>query len=388
MISVTEARKLLNANYPVPRTETIKLSDASGRVLANAVFSQIAVPPFDNSAMDGYAFEFDTWKAQALDIVGESSAGKPWENKLETGKAMRIFTGAMLPVGADTVVMQEKTEIVNGQLKIADPGLFKGANVRLAGSQNIAGAELLKKDTYLSAGALGFLAGCGIVDIEVYSIPRVSILVTGDEIIPPGQKLLPGQVFECNSYSLLGALFPIGIKPRIAMIEDNPNSIEKSIELELKTCEILLLTGGVSVGDYDFVVPALEKQGVTRIFHRVKQKPAKPLYAGKFKDQLVLGLPGNPASVLTSFYIYVKPILDHLLGCVAAESTAIFASDFNRKPGLTQFLKGILENGEVHLTPGQESYRMDGFAHANCLVEIPEEVAVIKCGEKVKIIAF
>lgn len=388
MISVTEARKLLLEHYPEPQTESIELNLAAGRILAKPVSSLVSVPPFDNSAMDGYAFAFKSWNGQPLPLIGESAAGKPWELPLEPGNAVRIFTGAMLPPGADTVVMQEKTQVIDGVLIIQDEKLSLGSNVRKKGSQNQVGALLMNKDTHLTAGVMGFLAGCGVSAVDVYRKPKVSILVTGDEIVSPGQNLKPGQVFECNSFSLIGAMQPLGIRPAVSIVADQPMAIENAIKRELQCCDVLLLTGGVSVGDYDYVVPALDKCSVRQIFHRIKQKPAKPLYAGFKNDQIVFGLPGNPASVLTSFYVYVQPLLFAMMGLKMTESTAIFTSNFKRKSGLTQFLKGIASNNKVEMTEGQESYRMDGFALANCLIEIPEDAESVQAGESVKIIGF
>lgn len=388
MISVTEARKILNDNRPPRKSEWVELRKAAGRILAKAVTSPSTVPPFNNSAMDGYAFEFASWQGRPLQVIGETAAGHPSEHFLKSGQAMRIFTGAPVPAGADTVVMQEKVKLENGVLLIEDDKLSKGSNVRLAGSQNSVGDTLLKAHTNLSAGAMGFLAGCGVAKVEVFVPPRVTILVTGDEIVPPGSILQPGQVFECNSFSLTGALAAFNIIPEVHHCRDSQENIREAIKNALTRSDLLLITGGVSVGDYDFVVPSLEENGVERLFHRIKQKPAKPLYAGKKDTVSVFGLPGNPASVLTSFYVYVAPLVRYLTGLDEITASAHLATSYSRKPGLTQFLKGFVLEGIVNILEGQESYRMDGFANANCLIEVPEEISELEKGSTVRIIPF
>ena len=389
MIPVSEAKQHITQSLRRGAVEWIPLSEALNRVLAEDVTSTVQVPHFDNSAMDGYAFHFESWQGQALKIVGEVAAGNSASQPCEPGTAVRIFTGAKVPSGADTVVMQEKTRVEEGMLFVEDALLKQGGNVRLAGSQTRAGQKVADSGTPLTAPMIGFLASLGIAAVPVFSQPKVAIIVTGNEIVPPGQPLHDGQVYECNSYSLRAAFQAMGIQPTVERCEDSPAAIGKAIAEALTSCDLLVLTGGVSVGDYDFVVPALEQHGVEQIFHKVKQKPAKPLYFGQYKQAVVFGLPGNPASVLTSFYVYVKPWLSHYQGGEAwPVHTAQFVGNHSSKPGLTRFLKGKYDGQTVALTDGQESYRMDGFAVANCIIELAAEVETLQAGDIVTIIPF
>lgn len=392
MISVEEARQLLQQEYKKNKTALVSLREANGMVLSSAVKSLVDVPPFTNSAVDGYAFRMADWQPEKpLTLEGESAAGLAGDTDLlPTESAVRIFTGAMVPAGADTVVMQEKVEAEDGKIIIKDERILPGANVRLQGSQTKAGDSVLSDGHQLNPAGVAFLAGLGITQVEVYSKPRMHVIITGNEIVPPGEILLPGQVYECNSYGLVAALAALNIIPEVKYCRDNMDDMSKVVSTSLGTSDILLITGGVSVGDYDFVIPALEKNGVQKIFHRVKQKPAKPLYFGKKENVFVFGLPGNPASVLTSYYAYVRPFIQYGMGINEQEEVqmANLLTEHSSKAGLTRFLKGYLEQGNVSITPGQESYRMDGFALSNCLIEISAEVEFVAAHSPVKVIPF
>lgn len=388
MIPVPEARKLIEQNFRKGGKETLNLKNALNRVLYNPVFAATDVPSFDNSAMDGYAFYFDDWKGLPLQVVGESAAGIAKHKKLQAGTAMRIFTGAPVPMGADTVVMQEKTEVKEGFLHISDLNLQRGMNVRKRGSQTQSGEMVMESGMLLNAGAIGFLAGLGIEKVEVFALPKVQIIVTGSEIVSPGKELQYGQIYECNSYSLVAGLGGFGIAPQVQYCADEPQLVARAVETALETADILIVTGGVSVGDYDYVVPALENANVSKIFHKLAQKPAKPLYFGVNSKTAVFGLPGNPASVLTSFYVYVQPFIRAFLGFNNPWQSlqAISSSDFHRKPGLTQFLKAKLYGNVVQILDGQESYKMNAFVSANCFIEVNEQCSEIKSGDTVAVI--
>jgi len=389
MIPVSAAKQHIQEQLRRGAVEWIPLEESLDRVLAQSLSSAVQVPHFDNSAMDGYAFHFDSWQGQALQIVGEVAAGHAAAEVCAPGTAVRIFTGAKVPAGADTVVMQEKTRVEAGMLHIEDTLLKRGGNVRLAGSQTRAGQKVADAHTQLTAPMIGFLASLGIAKVPVFGQPKVSIIVTGNEIVAPGEALKEGQVYECNSFSLRAAFQKMGVYPTVQRCEDNPQAIASSIAAALDSSDLLILTGGVSVGDYDFVIPALQQLQVQQVFHKVKQKPAKPLYFGVHNQTIVFGLPGNPASVLTSYYVYVAPWLRHYQGGEAWPiHTAQFVGFHASKPGLTRFLKGNWDGQKVQLTEGQESYRMDGFAVSNCIVELPEECAAVSDGDSVTIIPF
>lgn len=391
MITTETAAELLR-EYPLPlKKRTIPLLEAAGMYCAEPVAAKVSVPPFDNSAMDGYAFcwaDFDPQKP--MNIAGEVAAGETKVERIEKGTAVRIFTGAMVPEGADTVVMQEKTRVEAGLLWIDDDKLRQGGNVRKAGSQSALGDTLLNTGQKLTPGAMGLLASAGVSEVSVWDMPAVSVVVTGNEIVAPGKPLLPGQVYECNSFSLLSAFSQQGIKANHFYASDTIADLRHRLETALETSDLVLITGGVSVGDYDLVVPTLTELGVECVFHKLKQKPAKPFYFGTKGAKRIFGLPGNPASVLTCWYAWIRPYMLEAVGVTAGSifQTALLENEYKQKPGLTHFVKANLQSGKVQVLAGQESFRLDAFAHANCFIKTDAETEVLKPGDVVKIILF
>lgn len=389
MISVSEAHQIIQANIPVLAPTQLSLHDAAGFVLAEDCFATADIPAFPQSAMDGYAFAFDGWQNKPLQIQDVIPAGHAEKIQLKPGYAARIFTGAAVPDGADTVVMQEKIRTENSTLIIEDDALEINANVRPEGSEIRKGALALPSGTVLTPGAIGFLAGMGISKVAVYTPPRVCIIVTGNELQQPGNPLQFGQVYESNSYSLTAALQLANIKPvSVAHAADDMDALQHALEQALAQCDVLLITGGVSVGDYDFVSKTLEQCGVEKLFHRIRQKPGKPLLFGRKGDQLIFGLPGNPSSVLTCFYEYTWPALEKIMRRPASKiitTTTILAKDYTKKPGLTHFLKGHFTGTNVMPLDAQESYRMSSFAIANCFIVLNEADEQLKKGDTVTI---
>lgn len=388
MISVAEARQLITQHNTHSNVAERPLTECAGYVLAETVSSATDSPPFHQSAMDGYAFAFDSLrKSHTFEITGAVPAGSKHNGKAAPGKAFRIFTGAPLPDGTDTVVMQERTVVKGTRITVMDEAIKPGQNVRLRGSQTAMGEIALKKGQLLSPPAISFLAGLGIANAKVYERPQVRIIVTGSELVSPGKSLHQGQIFESNSYGLAAALNMLGIQPKSTVrVQDDPEELEKAIEEGLNT-DILLITGGVSVGDYDYVAAGLEKKGVQTVFHKVLQKPGKPFYFGVKDRVLVFGLPGNPASVMTCFYEYVWNAIRHFSKHEPATTIMLpLAEEFRKKPGLSHFLKGKMGARHVQILPGQESYLMNSFALADCLIEIGEEKSYCKKGEMVKVL--
>ncbi|EMR03669.1 molybdopterin molybdotransferase MoeA [Cesiribacter andamanensis] len=342
MISVAEAKHLLLANTPPPQPVQLSLAEAGGYVLAEALYSPIDMPPFAQSAMDGYALNFGQLEADAVLRVRHSvQAGAAELPRLAAGEAIRIFTGAPVPPGADTVVMQEKVELVEGGIRLLDPELKAGANVRSPASQTQKGALAAPAGTRLNPGSIGFLAGLGLSEASVFAAPATGLLITGKELVAPGTPLQMGQVYESNSASLRAVLAEGGITPvLLRQVEDEAEATYAAIQEGLAGCRLLLITGGISVGDYDFVYAALQQAGVETLFYKVKQRPGKPLYCGRKGDTLVFGLPGNPASVLSCFYQYVVPAIRQMKG-LAAEATPPFfktlREDFTKSGDLPSF---------------------------------------------------
>lgn len=388
MIPVAEARKLIDQHCKGNREEVLRLIDALDRALSADVVSPIDTPPFHQSAVDGYAFRFSDWDKKAgLEVRGEVQAGNVYASALKPSQAVRIFTGAPVPVGLDTVVMQEKVEVQGTFIYIKDDQLVAGANVRLQGSQTKTGDVVLKKGHRMTPASISFLASLGILEVPVFANPYIRIIVTGKELVLPGGKIEGGQIFESNSFALGTALRAMGISPvSVEIVEDDESAIIQSITNSLES-DIVILTGGASVGLYDLVPSSLEKCGVQKIFHKVKQKPGKPFYFGMYNDTLVFALPGNPAAVLSCFYEYITPAIGRFTGRQYQKRLKmILAHDFQKKPGLTHFMKGKTKGNTVFILDSQESYLMNSFSYADALVELEEDREVFLKGDLVDVL--
>jgi molybdopterin molybdotransferase len=363
------------------------LLEANGSILAEPIYAVIDTPPFDQSAMDGYAFSFENWdKKSNLTVIGEIQTGNYSAEKVLANEVVRIYTGAPIPPGTDTVVMQEKISRNGNEIQILDTFLVKGANVRPQGSQTKKGELALQERQLLSPVAISFLAGIGINKVNVFSKPTVSIIVTGKELAKAEDTITEGKIFESNSIGLIAALQQLGINPvSVEVVDDVEAEIEQAISNQL-TSDILILTGGVSVGDYDLVPASLEKCGVQKIFHKIKQKPGKPFYFGRHNQTLVFALPGNPAAVMSCFYEYVAQAISNFTQKdYFKKMTFPLAEDFNKKAGLTYFLKGKMGERDVTVLNNQESYKLNSFAVADCLIEFDEEGENFKKGDLVNV---
>ena len=388
MITVSEAQHIIRANTKPLQPETARIEDAFEKVLAADVIGQFDIPAFPQSAMDGYAFCYNDWiTSHKLTVQGESAAGVGEPIELRPGQAVRIFTGAAVPGKADTVVMQEKIKLDNGLLIVEDEKITVGANVRKKGAEIQAGDVALKKGTTLTPAAIGFLAGIGISTVPVFPFPRVGIIVTGNELEQPGEPLKYGGVYESNSFSLSAALQKINIIPRIFRAHDDLDQLSFILQSAINDSDVVLLTGGVSVGDYDFVIRAAEKCGVKTCFHNVKQRPGKPLFFGSKDHRLVFGLPGNPASVLTCFYEYVLEAMGILTQRDLKLKTTIATLEkpLSKAHPLTHFLKGYYDGHVVNLLEAQESFRMRTYAEANCLVVHEADIMEYQKGDQITI---
>lgn len=389
MISVADAKKIIEENNFVAAPVVEALDRACGLILAEDLFAGVDIPAFPQSSMDGYAFSYAGWKkGNRLQLSGEMAAGSYPLNKISAGQAVRIFTGAAVPPGADTVLMQEKSKLENGELIVEDNQLQAGDNVRPQGAEIKKGSLALPEGTQLTPASIGFLAGMGFGEIPVYPRPLVTIIVTGNELQTPGQPLQNGQVYDANSFSLAAALKQSGLtEPKKYYCNDNLEMLRGLLEQALGQTDLVLLTGGVSVGDYDFTFKAAEQCGVERLFHRIKQRPGKPIFFGKRGQKLVFGLPGNPASVLTCFYLYVVPVIECFMGKKPRHkmAKAVSGSLVKKPAGITWFLKGYYEGGVANTLDAQESYRLSSFARANCLIQLGEDETLCSPGDPVDI---
>ena len=448
LISVDEAKALINDRVVALAPSRMLLRDALGLCLVEDVLSPVSMPGFAQSAMDGYAFSWAGYQQfGALQIVGEVAAGAAEAGpRPAPNQAVRIFTGAPVPEGFDTVVMQEKVRVDGGLLHVEDAALVQGRNVRLVGSEIVQGALAMEAGTLITPAAVGFLASLGLTHVRVIPSPRIALIVTGDELQTPGAPLSFGQVYESNSQLLQTALQWLRFSQvKIHYAKDDLSSLTQTLAAATQVSDLVLLTGGVSVGDYDFVPKAAAAAGVEPVFHKIKQKPGKPLFFGvkgdiapsaRLQDDVtkldadgvtaladangasaedatpsgegahaksdlgsanqtvVFGLPGNPASVLTCFYQYVTLALEKLTGTRVSPigCRAQLQSDYQKPAGLTHFLKADLRASEheqaaatVYLMGAQESFRLSSFAVSNAIIEIPAETTAVKKGDWVTV---
>jgi molybdopterin molybdotransferase len=451
LISVAEAKALIESRVRRLAPVQVLLRDALGLSLAEDVISPLNMPGFAQSAMDGYAISWSGWVEYGeLKIVGEVAAGAAEAGpRPAPNEAVRIFTGAPVPEGFDTVVMQEKVRVENGRLIIEDAALVQGRNVRLVGSEIAKGALAMAVGTQITPAAVGFLASLGMTHVKAIKSPQIALIVTGDELQTPGVGLSFGQVYESNSQLLQTALQWLRFSHvKIHYAKDDLASLTQTLAAAIQVSDLVLLTGGVSVGDYDFVPKAAAAAGVEPVFHKIKQKPGKPLFFGvkegivtsmegivtsmegvgasadgvvraladavgamaestpsaegahaksdvsSANQTVVFGLPGNPASVLTCFYQYVTLALEKLTGTKVAPEVcrAQIQSDYQKPEGLTHFLKADLHASEseaaspaVFLLGAQESFRLSSFAVSNAIVEIPAETTRVEPGDWVTV---
>ena len=390
MLPVSGGKALIALHTPSLPAVRVPLREAFGRVLAAPAQAVTDVPAFDQSSMDGYAFHFDSWVNNGrLLVVGEMQAGATDDFPVSGARAVRIFTGAPVPSGADAVVMQEHVALEGQHLVITGSEPQKGDHIRPAGAEIRKGEPALEKGVELGPAALAWLAGAGIAEVMIFPSPRVSVILTGNELQVPGLPLQYGQVYESNSFSLGAALKQMQLEQvQFSSVNDDPEKTVAAIREALRQSDLILITGGVSVGSYDYVAQALDACGVEIIFHKLKQRPGKPLLFGKKGDQTIFGLPGNPSSVLTCFYEYVYPCIRQQMGvgkpALEARWMAL-GDDLTKKPGLTHFLKGDCSGGIAKAMQGQESYRMRSFAESNCLICLPEEQDFFEKGSPVEV---
>ncbi|WP_223584850.1 gephyrin-like molybdotransferase Glp [Sphingobacterium sp. GVS05A] len=385
-ISVQQARDIIHHYLPAPREERLALPDALGYTLSQTVIAAQAIPGFAQSSMDGYALRFVD-RALELPVADKIPAGTTTVRTLSSGQAMRIYTGAPLPLGADTVVMQEKVRLSKtNTILIQDEALILGDNVRPEGSEVEAGSIAMLPGTTMTPAAIGFLANIGCTEVMVYAAPLVHIILTGDELRSTGTALGYGEVYESNSYQLKAALRQLGIySVESSHVRDDKSLLHTALEGALEKADVVLLVGGVSVGDYDYVVDVAKGCGVKQHFHRIRQKPGKPLFFGTREQKLVFGLPGNPSSALTCFYLYVAAALERIMRlpernrCIKTNTTRAYS----KKPGLTHFLKAHYDGHAVEPLHAQESYRLQSYAQANCLLILEEDSEGCTAGDEV-----
>lgn len=396
MISFDEAlARLLPLAEPI-EAEEVALADAHGRVLAQDLAALVSAPPANVSAMDGYAVrEADLAALPAtLTVIGESFAGQGHAGALSPGSCVRIFTGAPVPADLDAVVIQENCTVEGERIRIDAP-VAAGDNIRPAGHDIAAGQRLLDRGRRLNAFDVGWLAACGIAEVDVHARPVVGLFSTGDELIDAGTVPRPGQIFDSNRRTLISLLAPLPVAVEdFGIVPDRRERIRAVLEQADAECDVVLTTGGVSVGDADWVKDVVSEIGHLYIW-KLNIKPGKPLAYGRLSRAAFFGLPGNPVSTIVTALMLALPAIERLCGSEPSPPLALPATlrgTIRRQPGREEFQRGRLSVGndglQVAATGDQSSNRLASFADANCLIRIPKDWGDVADGSQVRVLPF
>ncbi len=399
-LKLTDAlARILAEVQPVGGSEMLAVRSALGRVLFADVVSTINVPSHTNSAMDGYAM-LGTGLCAAgetrLEVVGTSAAGRPFAAAVGDGQCVRIMTGAPMPAATDTVVMQENATR-EGDTVIIGAGQKPGQHVRQAGEDIAAGNVALRAGTLLLPAQLGILGSIGVSEVSVRRRPRIAFFSTGDELRSVGESLGEGQIYDSNRYTIYGMLSRLGVELLdMGVIHDDRDAVEQAFARAAAAADAIVTSGGVSVGDADYVAETLERAGTVG-FWKVAMKPGRPIAFGRIGNALFFGLPGNPNSVMATFYQLVQPALQALAGmpdpAPPLTMPAVSASALRKKRGRREFQRGVLSRTEdgrfvVHKTGHQGSGVLSSMAAANCFIVLPEDAGPVSEGDEVTVQPF
>ena len=396
-MSVARARLFIKQFLnPVNKTEILPLRESISRILAGDIFSSVNVPNYDNSAMDGYAFNAEDININSptkLIVIGTILAGKAFDKKVERGQCVRIMTGGMMPNGADTVIMQEKTK-VDGDYIIFSEIPKPKMNVRYAGEDLQMGHCVLTSGHMIRAADLGLLASLGISEISVYRKLKVAFFSTGDELASLGESLKIGQVYDSNRYSLYGMLRDLDVDIiDMGAIPDNPELLERTLLSAAEQADVVITSGGVSVGEADYMKLLLAKHGQV-MFWKIAMKPGRPLAYGKIGNAHYFGLPGNPVAVMVTFYQFVREALLILMGQINPAPLPIFSvictENIKKQTGRTEFQRGVLfadidGTWKVRPTGAQGSAILSSMSLANCFIVLDETVGNLEAGSMVAV---
>lgn len=389
-------RMLMDVVQPSAQ-EAVATGDALGRVLAKTITAPIDLPPFDASAMDGFALRADDVAGgppRTLMLSGTSLAGHPMTAPIDAGQCARIFTGAPMPAGADAVAIQEDCTLEGDRVRFEQP-VRSGDHVRPAGHDVRRGTPLLERGRTLNAFDLGWLAASGIHTVSAYPRLTVAILSTGDELREPGMPLTPGAIFDANR-TLLRALLsrlPVDVID-LGIVPDSQERIAETLLQADQDADLVICSGGVSVGDADWVKRVVEDVGSLQLW-RLNLKPGKPLAYGRLRRAAFFGLPGNPVSAVVTLLLVVRPVLEAMLGArptAPPMTTAVLRTGLTHEPGREEYQRGTLRLvdgvGEVTVTGDQSSNRLASFAQANCLIRIPNAHGDLEAGTRVMVLPF
>jgi molybdopterin molybdotransferase len=393
LVSMEDAQRLIVERLKRLDAERVPIERAHGRVLAEPVQAAVDLPPFPSSAMDGYALRaVDTQGAPVtLALAGAVAAGSPAGSPVGAGEAMAISTGGVVPEGADAVVPVERTRRQNGRVEVDGP-VESGANVRGRGGDVTAGATVLEPGVLLGAAQVGALAAAGISEVRCAKRPRVGILVTGSELRKPGEALGPGEIYESNGLMLAAQLASVGAVPaQLGIAADTEDEHRKAMERALLGFDMLVTSGGASVGEHDLVRKVQADLRVEEVFWGVAVKPGKPCAFGVRRDHPVFNLPGNPVSALVCFELFVRPAVNVLLGLadpLPVPARGVLAARVTRQAERDEFVRARREHvsGEVRLHPvaGQDSHMIVSAAHADALVHVARGDGAVEAGAEVR----
>jgi molybdopterin molybdotransferase len=389
--AVRAIRKLIE---PVTTNELITVSAARARILGCDQTAPMNVPPFDNSAMDGYAIKAADFEAnhKHFQLVGSSLAGHPYTGSVSSGECIRITTGAMLCSDVDTVIPQENCSIDKGVIIVHEAG-SRGANIRRAGNDVKEGSLLMPTGHQLTAFDIAWLSACGVSKIDVRQKPRIAFFSTGDELREPGTTLAPGQIYDSNRQVLSQLLCQLPVDfTDMGVIADDRNTIESALKHAANEHDLILTSGGVSVGTADYLKEVVQQLGTLDLW-RLNLKPGKPLACGRIGASLFLGLPGNPVSTIVTFLLIAQPAILTLSGCLDDLTPVVYQARLGGRlfhsPGREEYQRGTLHNNgnalEVHVTGEQASNRLGSFADAGCLIRVPKQCGDLEEGSIVDV---
>lgn len=390
MISVDAALKaLFDLVVPLP-CETVPLRQANGRVLCQPLKARRSQPPFDASSMDGYALKAQELEEHALfKVIGEAAAGHGWSGSVGPGQAVRIFTGAPVPEGADTVVIQENVDRTGDLITIIDAG-GSGTNIRPAGGDFRTG-DSLSVPRRLSPADLALLASMNIASLPVTRKPVVALISTGDELVMPGEDPGQDQIISSNAIGLAAMMEGIGATPRLLPIaRDDAVSLAQAFELA-KGADLMVTIGGASVGDHDLVAGAAADAGMEQSFYKVAMRPGKPLMAGRMADMPMIGLPGNPVSAMVCGRVFLQPVVEKMLGLGAVMPTtdvATLAAPVPKNGPRAHYMRAVLEAGQITAFDRQDSSLLRVLSEANALLLRPPNDPALETGATVRFLAL
>jgi molybdopterin molybdotransferase len=394
MISVQEATSIILSHPFKPTAEEVHLDEALGKILAESIVADRDFPPFDRATMDGIAIKFESYKRGITEFFVESvqSAGQSQVNLSNPGHCIEIMTGAMLPVETDTVVPYENLVLKTGNATVQKSSVTKGQNIHLQGSDAKASQILVASGSPISPAEIALFASVGKPKVQVYQFPKTAIISTGNELVDIDQAPLPHQIRKSNSYALKAAVGELGGKAELFHLPDDEPVLKKELTTIIIDFDLVLVSGGVSKGKYDFVPKVLETLGVQKLFHQVSQKPGKPMWFGVSDSKFVFALPGNPVSMFMCFHRYVKPWLLKSLGTELENQQAILAEDFTFPAPLTYFLQVKIVNTEGQLLAypitGGGSGDFVNLKEVDGFLELPKERNEFKKGEAFDLIRF